>query len=790
MRIRYLRLLALVSFSCLNIIFLNLASADVQTNSSGSAAVSNQCMEQISSLDHTVEHADSLLRLGSQCLTKRAYQAADLAWQTALDIYEFSGDVPGQITVLINLGNLTRELGHYSRSLDAFERTLYLLKDYDNDLVRAQTLSYLSRTLSMLGRAEEANQILQEALTLVQSTSNPTEEIKILELLGASYLSLRVYSEANHYYQRGLEIARQSGNELLMASLLNSVAFFESTQGNIRAAVENFRKSLAIIENYDLEEHRQSLLGNLCLVHLELDDDVAALNYCRDSLDIAQQIGNSRRLARAFNNLGFVYFKVGNLEEAEANATKAIAILEILFKNIADDPDSQMTLGDTLISYNLLQRILVAQHKHEEALAIAEQSRAKASVSLLTQRMDVEINISDIDEALSASDIQKIAKDNNAVIVEYSLILESYLNYGGVRGNTAEIYTWVIQPTGEINFHQTLLDDQDFKFQDIALQIQTSIGNRSRGGFELSDEPEIDQQAYLQALHELLIQPIAGFLPDDPLQQVVIIPQRELFSVPFAALRDATGQYLIEKHTLSFAPAAQMLQLAQEQKSPDFEQQKLAQKALIVGNPEMPMVRLAADKEAEPLMALPGAEQEALEIATLLGSSPLIGAQGKESTIKQLMTDASLIHLATHGLLEYGRPEDSGVRDIPGAIALTPDLDTQDDGLLTAAEILDMQLQANLVVLSACDTGLGTVTDDGVNGLSRSFIMAGVPSVVVSLWSVPDAPTTELMIEFYQQMQMSGNNKAQALRQAMLKTMEDHPDPRDWAAFTLIGLAE
>jgi len=100
-----------------------------------------------------------------------------------------------------------------------------------------------------------------------------------------------------------------------------------------------------------------------------------------------------------------------------------------------------------------------------------------------------------------------------------------------------------------------------------------------------------------------------------------------------------------------------------------------------------------------------------------------------------------------------------------------------------------MDLQADLVVLSACDTGRGRITGDGVIGLSRSFIAAGVPSIIVSLWAVPDAPTAELMTEFYRQLDQ-GQTKAQALRQAMLITMQTHPDPKDWAAFTLIGESE
>ncbi len=113
----------------------------------------------------------------------------------------------------------------------------------------------------------------------------------------------------------------------------------------------------------------------------------------------------------------------------------------------------------------------------------------------------------------------------------------------------------------------------------------------------------------------------------------------------------------------------------------------------------------------------------------------------------------------------------------------------ENDGLLTANEILNLRLNAELVVLSACNTGQGRITGDGVVGLSRAFISAGVPSVIVSLWAVPDAPTAKLMTMFYQNLQ-TNPDKARALRQAMLSTMKDYPLPIDWAAFTLIGEAE
>jgi CHAT domain-containing protein len=156
------------------------------------------------------------------------------------------------------------------------------------------------------------------------------------------------------------------------------------------------------------------------------------------------------------------------------------------------------------------------------------------------------------------------------------------------------------------------------------------------------------------------------------------------------------------------------------------------------------------------------------------------------------MPQAKIIHLATHGLFDDLRGLGSAIALAPsfGRLALAPS--GKDDGLLTAEEILNFKqkLNADLVVLSACDTGRGRIPGDGVIGLSRAFISAKVPSVVVSLWAVPDAPTAELMTEFYKNLlnKQKPLDKAQALRQAMLK-FKDKP-PKDWAAFTLIGEAE
>jgi CHAT domain-containing protein len=286
------------------------------------------------------------------------------------------------------------------------------------------------------------------------------------------------------------------------------------------------------------------------------------------------------------------------------------------------------------------------------------------------------------------------------------------------------------------------------------------------------------QVASLKTLHQVLIAPIADQLPTDPTQRVIFIPQGALFLVPFAALQAPDGKYLIERHTLLTAPSIQTLALTRQQKRQ--RKQQPSGKKLIVGNPVMPKLVLTAGTAPVQLSALPGAEQEAKALSQLFQQPVLIGSQATETTVKAQMPQARLIHLATHGIFDDQVGLNSG-------IALTAT--STDDGLLTAAELFELKLQADLVVLSACDTGRGEITGDGVIGLSRSLISAGVPSVIVSLWAVPDSPTASLMVRFYRNLEQNPD-KAQALRQAVLQVKESYPNVQDWAAFTLIGEAD
>jgi CHAT domain-containing protein len=302
----------------------------------------------------------------------------------------------------------------------------------------------------------------------------------------------------------------------------------------------------------------------------------------------------------------------------------------------------------------------------------------------------------------------------------------------------------------------------------VGCESQVASSRSSKGGvegvratqsdhLEASSQRQSAQHPYLQQLHQLLIAPIADLLPTDPNAHVIFMPQGSLFLVPFAALQDPQGKYLIEQHTIITAPSIQVLESTQKLRQQ--VQQAGRQQALVVGNPTMPLQ----------LRQLPGAQREAEAIAPLFRTQPILGAQATKAAIVQQMPNARWIHLATHGILD-------DQQGLGSAIALAPNgTGETNDGLLTADEIFNLKLNAELVVLSACDTGQGRITGDGVLGLSRSLITAGVPSVIVSLWAVNDDSTSHLMKQFYTNLSTGKMGKAAALRQAQIAMIKGKP---------------
>jgi CHAT domain-containing protein/uncharacterized protein HemY len=715
--------------------------------------------------------------LGSMYRELDQHDKALVLYQQAWAILQTEGDLNWQSLVLRMLGSTYLEVGQYADALKAYNQALQTDRQMGDQQREGRSLNALGIIYSGLGQHRQALNLYRDALKIFQTLNNPEEEEKALSNIAAAQDHLNNRPAAIVAYQKSLQILdkllitdvrHQRFHLQSKAEVLDNLGFAYVGDKQFEAAETAYQTALAVFRQLQQRNGEARALSHLAFIATQRHQNAKALTLQQQSLALRRATNDPVGKAYSLTALGEIWLRQNKLDQAEADLREAVGIWESLRPGLVDHDKISFfeTVSET---YDLLQQVLVRQGRSGAALEIAEQGRARALAELLAdRRKSASPSTSPALPAPKLAELRAIAAAQQATLVEYSL------------PSDGEIYIWVIPPSGEITFKAVSRSAAAPPIRQLVADSRSLIGARGRASIQIvegkeSSGPTRPITGDLRQLHQLLIAPIADQLPTDPQQRVVFLPQGSLFLVPFAALQDSQGKYLIQQHTIAIAPSIQTLALTQKLQRP--HPQATARNltpALIVGDPTMPQL---PDLKLEPL---PGARQEALDIGKLLHSPALVGGAATKAAVLKEMTGARLVHLATHGLLERRAGQ------IPGAIALAPS--GTDSGLLTANEIAQLKLSADLVVLSACDTGRGDITGEGVVGLSRTFVSAGVPSVVVSLWAVPDAPTRQLMTAFYGHLQSGrGLDKAQALRQAMLDTMLQHPNPVDWAAFTLVG---
>ncbi|NEP98993.1 CHAT domain-containing protein, partial [Moorena sp. SIO3F7] len=706
------------------------------------------------------------------------YTKAAECYHKNLEFARKIGDQLREAKALHNLGVTHYILGDYGKAIDYHKQHFNLAQSDPNLRRKPQAFSGLGAAYGAIGNYDKAIEYYKQGLELVNSTNESEWKRNIVSNLGLAYYAKKEYTKALEYKEKSLAIAKKSDNLPGKARALSNLSLVYYTLTDYNQAIEYSQQSLAIAQKLQDNYGELVALENLGIIYHALEDYNQAVNYQRQSLKIAKQLGDRHAKGRALSNLGDALYQAGNPQEANEALFAAIEIWESLRSNLGSNDLERVSIFETHeTTYSTLQEYLVERKQFNQALEITERGRARAFVELLARGLsESEPNLKNHKPIAppNIKQIKKITQEQNSTIVLYSIIKEVVEAQGVRQLQDKELYIWVIKPTGKIAFRQVDLTNLDTSLDKLVGITRKSIFLRRSPSLvdlvpreRLTKTERAGQTERLKQLHQLLIEPIAELLPTNPEARVTFIPHESLFLVPFPALQDASGQYLIEKHTMLTAPSIQVLDLTNQQR-----QLVSGEEMLVIGNPTMP----------QGLPPLPGTETEALAIAEMFNTQALIGNQATKAAVVEQMSKAKIIHLATHGLLN-----DFQGLGLPGAIALAPT--KTDKGFLSASEILDLKLSAELVVLSACNTGRGRVTSDGVIGLSRSLVAAGVPSVVVSLWKVPDDSTADLMTEFYRQLQQTPD-KAVALRQAMLTTLKQYPNPVEWAAFTLIGEAE
>jgi CHAT domain-containing protein len=415
------------------------------------------------------------------------------------------------------------------------------------------------------------------------------------------------------------------------------------------------------------------------------------------------------------------------------------------------------------------------------AFEAAERAKARALVDLLAQRHDLpppatsDESVRALFASAQASEADISFPTGEDAVRGIHVIADSRASLGQAAPEAASLVSVQKVPLEEITAQlapgESLIDYYDSGNSLYAFMLSDNhvtgfklsakgLDEEVRAFREAIARKDPNTRSRAQTLHERLLRPV---LADSKADKLTIAPHGMLHYLPFSALHDGE-QYLIDRVSLRVTPSASALAYLRN------DRPTKPGKLLALGNPDL----------GNPRYDLPNAEVEAVNLARMFPDSrALVRADASKSAIKSLGAGFSMLHFATHGKFDTDAPLSSGLYLARG---------TEPDGVLTVNDLYALRWDAELVTLSACETGLGKVANgDDVIGLTRGFLYAGARSIVASLWQVDDAATEELMVSFYRNL--DGHSKREALRLAQIATRANHPEPRFWAAFEIVGSA-
>lgn len=674
--------------------------------------------------------------------------AAIKYYMEAAQAYRKAGDVAGE-AICYNSIAVAYLDSYQGAQFDKFyKQARDLLKSGGNKRSNAYLTYNFAQHCMMQGKLDDALQSYEEALTSFKEIGDPLEQSRVLSAIGLVYLSMNRPQRAQEYYEKAHQIADKVGNLEARWDSFTGLGKASKAQNDLPKAERYFRDAISLIEKERGQLSRDSFKTYSLDLRADSFSDLIEIMVANKQYDAALEMAEKGR-ARAFLDL---------LEGRSRGKmpSKAVAMVSSTF---GDDPAGQK----------------IEDRPQMVAMALPGESGFRSVEVLPRATSAIEASaISPINATPPTTDeIKSLVAKSNTTVIEYFMVAD-------------KLYIWVVKPDGQT----TMPDPVQLVSQDLSRKIAEANKLITSTPKSMEDLRRLEKarQGALKELYTLLVKPVEEHLPKNPEEVVTFVPHRDLFAVPFAALVNADNKYLIENHTLAYVPAIGVLRATQKISQSTGEKNNL----LAFGNP--------ITKEIEFLGALPYSEKEVKKVSELFGpgnSTLEIGAKATKKAFSSEAPSHSVIHLATHGLIDQEHPMDS-------ALVLAPE--AKDDGLLTVKDILQMPpIHAKLVVLSACQTGKGKITGDGVVGLSRAFIIAGTPAVVVSQWNVDDV-MTEYQMEHFYRAYLSGQTRAKALRDAQMKIItfmekktgaeaaaqatsneKIRANPRYWAAFQLIG---
>ena len=557
--------------------------------------------------------------------------------------------------------------------------------------------------------------------------------------------------------------------------------------GEYDKAKQYFQKALVIKKEIGDRAGEAAVyldLGTLC--H-SIGEPVIAEGYLEKALSISQVIGDLDKEFACLNALTVVKLTQKKIQEAFDYILLSMKKSESLRAFLRDNDHFKISYSDVLnIPYRNLAAFLFMGNDPTEALYVVDLARARTLADLIATRYSVERQISAADPR-SWIGIENIMKQETNCSCLY------------IYNQGEKMFVWILKTSGVMHFRTKTVDERDIAagfsgnlneffatgLRSFGILPQEDWEDRSLNDIEskadFSQEKELDSlrrsrdeddtKLSQTLLHNIIIAPVADLL-DEP--EIIIVPDSCLSHVPFPALLDGNGKYLLEKFRIRAVPSLTVLKCIQDSPADYHSECDVP----ILGDPEVGMVRFKGRRKT--FKPLPFARREAEMIGRLLGVQPLLEEEATKQAVLEKLHSAGLIHFAAHGDAERGEIVLSPVRS-------TGKLPKEEDYLLTISDILEVQLRAKLVVLSCSHSGSGKIKAEGVIGISRAFLGSGARSVLVALWALDDEATEQLMSRFYERL-VRGESASECFHQAM-EWMRGNgwPEVRKWAPFMLIG---
>ena len=750
--------------------------------------------------------ADVLNNHGLLLSSTGRWDDAITMFEQAIPIAEQTGSLDVQSALHHNMGQAYSRLGDFSSSVSAYERSLALKRRMNSPRRIANTLNNMANVYFLMGDLDKALRTIREALDLWETSGDRLGKSSSLNLLGRMSHAAGDDARAVAAFDEALSMAESTHDRRNLANGLTGKAEIDIDRGEAARGLASLERALVIQrETIDRRgEARVLYLRALALQKLGRNDE--AITSIRDGIGVVEAL----RDAIARDQLRSSYLatvrdyydlEIALLLQNRSNASAAFGVSErararTLLEGLAESAAKIRKGVDPVLlaREKMLQRELNARESYRAQLGSDSASRARAEAigrdiaELITELHSTEAKIRtaspeyaalQMPEPITAEDVQRHLLDEDTTLIAYHL-------------GSSVSRAWVIDR------HSVAVRNlpSEAEIDALALDYYRQLSG-DRTGLSLSKREALRKKlsASGRRLFDAVVAPVAASIRG---KRLLIIADGALQYVPFAALPMRSGEPLITRYEIVYAPSASVIDaLRRQQRTARANRVAVfADPVFTRDDPRLLGVPIAAaqangvmrdDGRDFPRLRFSREEAQAIvDAASRLDKLEALDFRASKSTL--LAADLGryrVIHFATHGVLDTEHPELSGL-----VLSLFNAQGKRVDGFLRLHEIYNLDLNADLVVLSACKTALGKeIHGEGLIGLTRGFMYAGASRVVSSVWSVDDRASAILMSRFYTQMLGNKTAPSAALRKAQLSMLREPRwrDPHDWAAFALQG---